>query len=134
MNTYGCSMHQDPLTERLKSLRGIPSLLCNIMIANMGHDKIDQNLNQKTKQRKKGETLQSKKRRQKRKSIRTLEEVKLEHQRALKEFYKTLIIPGIPKADIDRYLNQVKLHIKPLIKDQLKELTSTKLIMTLWIK
>ena len=100
----------------------------------MGHDKIDYNLKQKTKQRKKGKTLQSKKRRQKRKSIRTLEEVKLEHQRALKGVYESFIKPAIPKTDIDSYVDQAKLHIKPLIKDQLKELKSTNLIMTPWIR
>ena len=44
------------------------------------------------------------------------------------------MINGTPKADIDSYFVQAKLHIKALIEDQLKKMQSTNMIMTLWVK
>ena len=41
------------------------------------------------------------------------------------------MIPEIPKAGIDGYFDQLKLHFKALIEDQLKEMQSAKVIMTL---
>ena len=44
------------------------------------------------------------------------------------------MIPGAPKTDIDSYFDQTKPHIKTLIKNQLKEMGSAKIIMTLWVR
>ena len=44
------------------------------------------------------------------------------------------MIPGTPKTDIDGYFDQTKPYIKALIEDQLKEMQSTKVIMTLWVR
>ena len=44
------------------------------------------------------------------------------------------MISGAPKTDIDSYFDQTKPHIKTLIKNQLKEMGSAKIIMTLWVK
>ena len=56
-----------------------------------------------------------------------------EHERALKGAYRSFVIPGVPKTDIDSYFDQTKPHIKTLIKNQLKEMGSTRIIMTLWV-
>ena len=56
-----------------------------------------------------------------------------EHERALKGAYRSFVIPGVPKTDIDSYFDQTKPHIKTLIKNQLKEMESAKIIMTLWV-
>ena len=56
-----------------------------------------------------------------------------EHERALKGAYRSFVIPGLPKTDIDSYFDQTKPHIKTLIENQLKEMGSTKIIMTLWV-
>ena len=56
-----------------------------------------------------------------------------EHERALKGAYRSFVIPGTRKTDIDSYFDQTKPHIKKLIKNQLKELRSAKIIMTLWV-
>ena len=53
-----------------------------------------------------------------------------EHERALKGAYRSFVIPGAPKTDIDSYFDQTKPQIKTLIKNQLKEIGSTKIIMT----
>ena len=45
-----------------------------------------------------------------------------EHERALKGAYRTFVISGAPKTDIDSYFDQTKPHIKTLIKNQLKEM------------
>ena len=57
-----------------------------------------------------------------------------EHERALKGAYRSFVIPGTPKTDIDSYFDQTKPHIKTLIKNQLKEMGSAKIIMTLWVR
>ena len=57
-----------------------------------------------------------------------------EHERALKGAFKSLVIPGAPKTGIDSYFDQTKPHIKTLIKNQLKEMGSAKVIMTLWVR
>ena len=41
---------------------------------------------------------------------------------------------GKPKTDIDSYFDQAKRHIKTLIKKQLKEMRSAKIIMTLHVR
>ena len=53
-----------------------------------------------------------------------------EHERALKRSYRSFMIPGKPKTDIDSYFDQTKPHIKSLIENQLKEMRSAKIIMT----
>ena len=44
-----------------------------------------------------------------------------EHERALKRAYRSFVVPGAPKTDIDSYFDKTKPHIKTLIEDQLKE-------------
>ena len=44
------------------------------------------------------------------------------------------MIPGVLKTDIDNYFDQTKPHIKTLTKNQLKEMGSAKIIMTLWVR
>ena len=44
------------------------------------------------------------------------------------------MISGTPKTDIDSYFDQTRPHIKTLIKNQLKEMGSAKIIMTLWVE
>ena len=55
-----------------------------------------------------------------------------EHERALRGAYRSFVIPGTPKTDIGSYFDQTKPHIKTLIENQLKEMGSAKIIMTLW--
>ena len=54
-----------------------------------------------------------------------------EHERALKGAYRSFVIPGLPKTDIDSYFDQGRPHINTLIEKQLKEMGSAKAIMTL---
>ena len=58
----------------------------------------------------------------------------MEHERALKEPYKSFVVPGLPKADVDSYIEKVKPYVKSLIEKQLGEMNSAKVIMTLWVK
>ena len=44
------------------------------------------------------------------------------------------MVPGLPKADVDSYIEKVKPYVKSLIEKQLGEMNSTKVIMTLWVK
>ena len=54
-----------------------------------------------------------------------------ESKRALKGASKSFLVSRSAKTVIDGYVNQVKLHVKVLIESQLKEMKSTKAIMTL---
>ena len=54
-----------------------------------------------------------------------------ENERVLKGAYRSFVIPGIPKVDIDSYVDPGKPNIKALIEGQMKEMQSTKVIITL---
>ena len=56
---------------------------------------------------------------------------KHEHGRTLKVAYRSFVMPGSSKTDIDNYFDQAKPHIKMLIEIQLKDIGSVKIIMTL---
>ena len=56
-----------------------------------------------------------------------------EHERALKGAHRSFMMPGTPKTDIDSYFDQTRPHIRTLIENQLKEMGSAKIIMTLWV-
>ena len=57
-----------------------------------------------------------------------------QHGSALKRAYKSFVVTGLSKAEIDGYNDQVKLHIKTLIEGQLKEIQFTEVIMTQWVR
>ena len=40
-----------------------------------------------------------------------------EHEKVLKGAYRSIVISGAPKSDIDSYFDQTKPHIKTLIKN-----------------
>ena len=52
------------------------------------------------------------------------------HKTALKKDYKSSVGPGLSEADNDGYFDQVK----ALIKSRQKEMQSTKVIMTWWVR
>ena len=56
-----------------------------------------------------------------------------EHERALNGVYRSFVIPGTPETEIDSYFDQTRPHIRTLIENQLKEIGSAKIIMTLWV-
>ena len=55
------------------------------------------------------------------------------HETALKVAYRSFVMAGKPKTDIDSYFNQTKPHIKTLIENQPKEMGSAKIFKTLWV-
>ena len=113
---------RDALAERLQSVCETASLLYNRMVENMGYG---QETLKDIVEKEAGEEQQQEE-----------EEIDLtphEHERALKGAYRSFVIPGAPKTDIDSYFDQTKPHIKTLIKNQLKEMGSAKIIMTLWV-
>ena len=56
-----------------------------------------------------------------------------ENKRAFKGGFKSFVIPCAPKTGIDSCFDQTKPYIKTLIKNQLKEMGSAKIIMTVWV-
>ena len=57
-----------------------------------------------------------------------------EHERALRRAYRSFVMPGKPKTDIDSYFDQAEEHIGTLIEKQQKEIRSVKVIMTLYVR
>ena len=57
-----------------------------------------------------------------------------EHERALRGAYRSFVIPGAPKTDIDSYFDKTEPRIKTLIENQLKKMGSAKIIITLWVR
>ena len=114
------------LAERLQGIRKTASLLYNRMMDYMRHgweglkDIVEKEAEEEAKeqqQEKEGIDL-----------------TPHGHERALKRAYRSFVIPGAPKTDIDSYFDQTKPHIKTLIKNQLKEMGSAKIIVTLWVR
>ena len=58
----------------------------------------------------------------------------LEHEMVLRGAYRSFVMPGKPKTDIDSYYDQTEAHIETLIEKQLKEMRSAKIIMTLYVR
>ena len=111
---------RDALTERLQSVRETASLLYNRMVENMGYglERLKDIVEKEAEEEQEEENVDL---------------TPHEHERALKGAYRSFVIPGVPKTDIDSYFDQTKPHIKTLIKNQLKEMGSAKIIMTLWV-
>ena len=108
---------RDAPAERLHSVRDTTSLLYNRMIENMGYGQ----------QERLKDILEKE----------AEEDIDLtphEHERALRRAYRSFVMPGKPKTDIDSYFNQAKPYIKELIEKQLKEMGSAKIIMTLYAR
>ena len=96
---------RDALTERLQSVRETASLLYNRMVENMGYG---QETLKDIVEKEAGEEQQQEE-----------EEIDLtphEHERALKGAYRSFVMPGKPKTDIDSYFDQAKQYIKTLIE------------------
>ena len=113
---------QDALAERLQSVRDTASLLYNRM-ENMGYGQQERLEDIVEKEAEEEEQEQE-------------EDICLtphEHKRVLRGAYRSFVIPGTPKTDIDSYFDQTKPHIKTLIKNQLKEMGSAKIIMNLGV-
>ena len=113
---------RDVLTERLQSVRETASLLYNRVVENVGYgqetlkDIVEKEAEEEQQQKE--------------------EDINLtphEHERALKGAYRSFVMPGLPKTDIDSYFDQNKPYIKTSIENQLKEMGPVKISMTLWV-
>ena len=113
---------RDALAERLLSVRNTASLLYNRMMEN------------KVYGRERSEDIIEKEAEEEQQQEEDIDLTPHEHERALKEAYRSFVIPGAPKTDIDSYFDQTKPHIKTLIRNQLREMGSAKTIMTLWVR
>ena len=116
---------RDALAERLQSVSETASLLYSRMAENMEYGQ--ERLKDIVEKEAKGQQQQQEEG----------EDVDLtphEYERALKGVYRRFVIPGVPKTDIDSYFGKTSPHIKTLIKNQLKEMGSAKIIMTLWVR
>ena len=115
---------RDALAERLQSVRETASLLYNRMVENVGYGQ---------------ETLkdiiekEAEEEQQQEKEEKDIDLTPHEHERALKGAYRSFVIAGKPKTDIDSYFDQTKPYIKNLIENQLKKMGPLKIVMTLWV-
>ena len=114
---------RDALTDRLQSVRETTSALYNSMMENMGYGQ-QQRLKDIVEKEAEEEEQQQE------------EDIDLtphEHEIALKGAYRSFVMPGKPKTDIDSYFDQTEPHINTLIEKHLRELGSAKIIMTLYV-
>ena len=118
---------RDALLERLHNVRDSASLLYNRMMENMGYG---QEALKNIVEKEAAEEEQQ----QEEEEEEDIDLTPHEYERALKGAYRSFVIPGAPKTNIDSYYDRTKPHIKTLIKNQLKEMGSAKIIMTLWVR
>ena len=114
---------RDAPAERLPSVRESVSLLYKRMMENMGNgrERLKDILEKETEE-------------EEQQQEEYIDLTPHGHERALKGAYRSFVKPGVPKTDIDSYFDQTKPHIKTLIKNQLKEMGSAKIIMTLRVR
>ena len=93
---------RDALTERLQSVRETASLLYNRMVENMGYglERLKDIVEKEAEEEQEEENVDL---------------TPHEHERALKGAYRSFVIPGVPKTDIDSYFDQTKSYIETLI-------------------
>ena len=113
----------DVLTKRLQRVRETASLLHNRMVENMGYgqetlkDIVEKEAEEEQQQEKEEDN----------------DVIPHEHESAIKGAYRSFVLPGLTKTDIDSYFDQTKPRIKTFIENQLKEMGSERIIMTLWV-
>ena len=113
----------DALTKRLQRVRETASLLYNRMVENMEYgqetlkDIVEKGAEEEQQQEKEEDN----------------DLIPHEHESAIKGAYRSFVIPGLPKTDIDSYFDQTKPRIKTFIQNKLKEMVSERIIMTLWV-
>ena len=114
---------RDALASRLESVRETATLLYERVMDNIryGQNKL-QNIVEKEAKKERQQTGGN------------VDLTPMEHERALKEPYKSFVVPGLPKADVDSYIEKVKPYVKSLTEKQLGVMNSAKVIMTLWLK
>ena len=107
-----CNVVSAPVTttlaKRLQSVHDTASLLYNRMMENMGYGQ--ERLKDVVEKEAEEEDIDL-----------TLHE----HERVLRGAYRSFVIPGTPKTDIDSYFDQTKPHIKTLILKQLSVTSTT---------
>ena len=122
---------RDALAARLQSIRETASVLYNRMMDNTeyGRERLKDIVEKEAREDEEETTEQTREEEED-----NIDLTPQEHERALKEAYKSLVIPGTPKTDTDSYFDQIKPHIKALIEDQLNEMQSAKVTKTLWVR
>ena len=103
----------DALAERLQSVPETTSLSYNRMMENMGYGQQERLKDIVEKEAEEDVDL-----------------TRCEHERALRRAYRSFVMPGKAKTEIDSYSDQAEAHIETLIKKQLKKMGSAKIIMT----
>ena len=114
---------RDALAERLQSVRDTASLLYNRMMENMGYG-----------QQERLKDIVEKEAEEEQQQEEDIDLTPHEHERALRRAYRSFVMPGKPKTDIDSYFDQAESHIETLSEKQLKEMGSAKTIMTLYVR
>ena len=115
----------DALTERLQSVRDTASLLHKRMMNNIGYGQetlkdIVENTAEEEHQEEEQEN--------------NTDLTPKEHETALKGAFRSFRSPGLPKADVDTYIEKIMPHIKKLVKEQVRELGSAKVQLSMWVK
>ena len=57
-----------------------------------------------------------------------------EHEIALNDAYRSFRSPGLPKTDVDTYIEKITPYMKTLINQQIREMASAKAQLCMWIK
>ena len=56
------------------------------------------------------------------------------HEVAMNKAYRSFRSPGLPKADLDSYIERLKPLLKTLVEEQVRELKSVKVQLHMWIR
>ena len=57
-----------------------------------------------------------------------------EHEHALNRAYRSFRSPGLPKVDVDTYIDKITPYMRLLIEQQIKEMGLAKVQLCMWVK
>ena len=116
---------RDALAERLQSVRDTASLLYNRMMNNIGYgEETLKDIVENTAEEEHQEEEQEN----------NADLTPKEHETALKGAFRSFRSPGLPKVDMDTYIERITPHIKKLVEEQVGELGSAKVQLSMWVK
>ena len=121
---------RDALAERLQSVRDTVTLLYNRTKEKLGYggetlkDIVENEAEKEHKEDNEDDNEEQEK----------IDLTPQEHETALKDAYRSFRSPGLPKTDVDTFIEKITPYMKTLIDQQIREMGSAKAQLCMWIK
>ena len=119
---------RDALAERLQSVRDTVTLLYNRTKQKLGYG------GEKLKDIVEDEAEKQHEEQEEQEEQENIDLTPQEHEQAFKGAYRSFQSPGLPKTDVDTYIEKITPYMKALIDQQIRDMSSAKAQLCMWIK